>query len=99
MSGESFNPSEFVAKRGRLSGRVQGVGFRYFVYRRALEKDINGWVKNLFDGDVEVHIEGPLPQVEEIQQIIQNGPPMSKVIDASWQDVRVEGFQNFEITY
>lgn len=88
-----------VAKRGVLGGRVQGVGFRYFVYRRALEAGIKGWVKNLHNGDVEAHIEGSIELVDDFQQVIQQGPPLARIIEYNWNDVPVQGFHDFEITF
>ena len=50
-----------AARRYRLTGRVQGVGFRYFTYRSAQRLGVTGWVRNREDGDVEVHAEATEP--------------------------------------
>ena len=50
------------------SGRVQGVGFRYFVTRRAAELGITGFVRNTSDGRVEVRAEGPKPALETLEE-------------------------------
>jgi acylphosphatase len=98
MQNLNANPNP-LALRGVLSGRVQGVGFRYFVYRRALEADVKGWVKNIFNGDVEIHLEGSRERVYNLRNVVERGPAMANVIECRWKEVPVQGFQNFEITF
>jgi acylphosphatase len=70
------------------SGRVQGVGFRYFVTRRATELGITGFVRNTSDGRVEVRAEGPKSDLETLEQAVQSGPHLGSVteIDVRWMD-------------
>ena len=70
------------------SGRVQGVGFRYFVTRRAAELGITGVVRNTSDGRVEVRAEGPKSALETLQQAVQLGPHLGSVteMDVRWMD-------------
>lgn len=64
-----------------VSGRVQGVGFRYFVRNQASSLGLTGYVRNLENGDVEVVAEGPAEQVEALRQSLWKGPALSKVTD------------------
>jgi acylphosphatase len=67
------------AKRYVVSGRVQGVGFRYFVQRQAQALGLAGWVRNLPDGRVEAFIEGLPGQLARIETLLGEGPSMSRV--------------------
>jgi acylphosphatase len=68
-----------VARRLLISGRVQGVGFRYFVETRALAEGVHGWVRNLDDGRVEALIEGDRESVERVELAARRGPPLAQV--------------------
>lgn len=68
-----------IAKRCIVSGRVQGVGFRYFVQRQAQALGLAGWVRNLPDGRVEAFIEGSPSQLEQIEALLREGPSLSRV--------------------
>ena len=63
-----------VARRYVLSGRVQGVGFRYFTLASAAREGIHGWVRNLGDGTVEIAAEGEEEAVERFERSIRQGP-------------------------
>ena len=68
---------ERAAQHITISGRVQGVGFRPFVYRLAHQLDITGWVRNA-SGAVEIHAEGELPQLRRFSEALLNeAPPLS----------------------
>ena len=67
------------AKRYVVSGRVQGVGFRYFVQRQAQTLGLAGWVRNLPDGRVEAFIEGLPAQLAQIETLLGEGPSHSRV--------------------
>jgi len=62
-----------------ISGRVQGVGFRYFTYKTAKELGIKGWVKNLRDGTVETVFTGRPEDVKKMKEKLKVGPPSSRV--------------------
>jgi acylphosphatase len=64
-----------VAVRWTLSGRVQGVGFRYFVRGMAREVGVVGKVRNLPSGDVEMEVAGHPESVLELKRLVQQGPP------------------------
>jgi acylphosphatase len=88
-----------VAVHAFVEGRVQGVGFRFFVQRQALALGIKGWVRNLHGGaTVEVMAEGPRADLEMLLADLRRGPRMASVegVDASWQEA-AGAFQGFEI--
>jgi acylphosphatase len=62
-----------------IRGRVQGVGFRWFVHREASELDLRGWVRNTEDGEVEVVAAGELEDLNELRQSLRRGPRGSRV--------------------
>jgi len=70
-----------------VEGRVQGVGFRYATYQRALSYGLTGWVRNLPDGRLEAEFEGPRPVLEDILSWIQMGPRAAKVthVQVTWE--------------
>ncbi len=77
------------AKRLRavITGRVQGVAFRYFVCRCARELDLAGWVRNLADGGLEVVAEGDEAHLHKLVAELKQGPPMAWVqaVKVQWQ--------------
>lgn len=62
-----------------IQGRVQGVGFRWFVHREASELDLRGWVRNTEDGDVEVVAAGEPADLDELRLSLKQGPRGSRV--------------------
>ncbi|TBW34082.1 acylphosphatase [Siculibacillus lacustris] len=62
-----------------MSGRVQGVGFRAWLERRARERGLSGWVRNLRDGTVEAVFAGPAGPVDAIIDLCRSGPPHARV--------------------
>jgi len=68
-----------TSRRFVISGRVQGVGFRYFVQSAAVRESIRGWVKNLEDGRVETAAAGEPDAMERFERAIRQGPPASRV--------------------
>lgn len=62
-----------------VSGRVQGVGFRFHTRARALELNLRGWVQNLNDGRVEVLVRGNKSEMEAFQSWIACGPDSARV--------------------
>ncbi len=67
------------ARRVLVSGRVQGVGFRAFVARRARELGVSGFVRNLDDGRVEAVCAGEAAQVQALTEACRAGPPHARV--------------------
>jgi len=70
-----------------VRGQVQGVGFRYFVLRRARAAGLRGWVRNRADGSVECLAEGPRAPVERLLDELREGPRAAEVqdVEAAWQ--------------
>ena len=64
-----------------VSGRVQGVGYRYFVIEVAERLGLNGWVRNLADGRVEAQVEGEQESVDQLVSEMRAGPRLSHVTD------------------
>ena len=78
-----------IAKKFLLTGRVQGVGFRYFAERWASQLGICGYVKNLWDGSVEVYAIGDAVALEKLKLQLAEGPRSARVaaIDESDEPV------------
>ena len=62
-----------------ISGKVQGVGFRYWLQRLAIEKNICGWVKNKTSGNVEALIVGEEKEIQELIKLCEIGPGSAKI--------------------
>lgn len=90
-----MQPGDTRSIRGYVSGRVQGVGFRYFVQRVAHAEGLAGQVRNLADGRVEFYLQGPAAAVERALARIRRGPDYSRVSDmhiepVDWADDMIE---------
>jgi acylphosphatase len=74
--------------RGFVSGRVQGVAYRYFVQKSAGALSVSGWVRNLADGRVEVLAEGDKEALESFAERLREGPGMAVVegLDLRWEE-------------
>jgi acylphosphatase len=84
----------------KITGRVQGVGFRNFVQRRAAEFNIVGWVKNERDGSVLVMAQGDEKDVETFLEHLRIGPSMARVRKLEKSQVPgLEDFTDFRIRY
>jgi acylphosphatase len=70
-----------VARRILVSGRVQGVGFRWFAIERASLEGITGWVRNLPAGEVEVMAEGDAEAMDRFERALRQGPGRARVDD------------------
>jgi len=71
-----------------IKGRVQGVGFRAFVLEQALRLNLTGWVRNTWDGNVEVVAEGERPSLETLVSLLDPGPRGSFVesLNPEWSN-------------
>lgn len=84
MSGEANSERGREARRGFVvSGRVQGVGFRWSTARRAGDLGLRGTVRNRTDGTVEVHVAGDADAVERLRSWLEKGPRAARVDDLS----------------
>ena len=83
-----------------IEGRVQGVFFRDSTRREAIELGLCGWVKNRFDGSVEVVAEGPKEKVETLIAWCHHGPPIARVtkVHEIREDYTGE-FDSFKVTF
>ena len=80
-----------------VSGDVQGVGYRYTMLIVAREAGVSGWVRNRRDGTVEAEVEGTPEQLDEILAWMAEGPPGSRVTDATVADAAPQGDRGFEV--
>ncbi|MDX2100748.1 MAG: acylphosphatase [Leptolyngbyaceae cyanobacterium bins.59] len=79
-----------------ISGRVQGVGYRFTTCQVASERGLSGWVRNLTDGRVEAVFEGPEAQVSAMLRWCEQGPETAIVKNVKIEYGQVEGLQGFE---
>jgi acylphosphatase len=80
-----------------VTGRVQGVGFRDFVARRARALGLAGWVRNRSDGSVEVLAEGDASALEALRAACQGGPPAARVAEVAVVAAEPVGRAGFEL--
>ena len=73
-----------------ITGKVQGVGFRYWLYKTALRNNINGWVKNKISGEVEALLIGNDVEIDNLIKLCEKGPPSSKVTKIKVQNYQKE---------
>lgn len=87
------------SRRYIVEGRVQGVGFRYYVLRAARELGLSGHVRNLPDGSVEVEVAGPVEDLAALEQRLREGPPAARVTALRQQEIEATVGGRFEIAY
>ena len=80
-----------TARRFLISGRVQGVGFRWFAESAAARDGLHGWIRNLPDGRVEAHAEGDADALERFEGALRHGPPGARVDDVEVDAVMPTG--------
>ena len=81
-----------------ISGKVQGVGFRYWLRNEANQKNVYGWVKNKVSGEVEALFVGDDAKISDLIKLCKKGPPSSKVTKISVQNYQGEYLnKSFEI--
>ena len=89
-----------AAAKITVHGLVQGVGFRWFVEREANKLNLNGYVKNLPNGDVETEVEGDKGLIEELIKMLKIGNQTSHVtgVNVEWQEF-TNKYSSFNITF
>ena len=98
-AGDSREP-EPGAVHIRVSGRVQGVGFRYFIIRRGEAAGAVGYARNLGDGDVEIWAEGAPSALDAVEEAARRGPRGSRVKDVDVRPVEPRGtYRGFGVRY
>ncbi len=74
----------------RITGRVQGVSYRYYAYQQALRLGVSGWVRNKMNGSVEALIQGTAEQVSAMVEWCHHGSPMAVVDRVEEEPVPVD---------
>jgi acylphosphatase len=88
---------DLSARRYFVSGRVQGVGYRWFVQKNAAILRMGGYARNLDDGRVEVYAVGTPEQLNELSSLLWKGPRMSDVRTVDEMEAPLEKLREFEI--
>ncbi|MGL1935801.1 MAG: acylphosphatase [Fibrobacterales bacterium] len=84
----------------KVTGKVQGVSYRYATHQKATQLTLTGWVKNNPDGSVSIVARGTTEQLTSLYEWCQHGPPAAIVESvAITEQAPIEHFQSFEITY
>ena len=73
-----------------IAGKVQGVGFRYWLYKEAKQRNIDGWVKNKISGEVEALLIGNDAEINNLIKLCERGSPSSKVKKVKFQSYQKE---------
>jgi acylphosphatase len=88
---------EKSARRWFVRGRVQGVGYRYFAQKSALNLGLRGYTRNLDDGRVEVYAAGTAEQLDEYAGLLHQGPRWADVHGVTQEEAALERHTSFEI--
>ena len=86
-----------ICLHGYVSGKVQGVFFRRSTETEATRLDLDGWVRNLADGRVEVLVEGEEEAVRELAAWLESGPKKAKVTAVELQEHPLQGIAGFVV--
>lgn len=84
-----------------ISGRVQGVGFRFFAVNQASQYGVTGWVRNLMDGRVEIEAEGEMEKLRMFLEDVRRGPGAGHVsgVDEEWREIEAPRHRRFSVAY
>ena len=86
-----------ITRQYLVTGRVQGVGYRYFAQRAARDLNLSGWVRNRSDGAVECRASGPREALEDFEARLRRGPMLAEVrsveVTEAERSDKIEGFQ------
>jgi acylphosphatase len=93
-----MDPEELARLHAMIDGYVQGVSFRYFVTKVAINLGVTGWVRNRYDGSVEVLAEGTRSSLDKLLAELRKGPPSALVteLEHEWQAATKE-FRDFNV--
>jgi acylphosphatase len=86
-----------VARRFLISGRVQGVGYRYFAEQSAHATGVTGWARNLDNGSVEAYANGTAAQLDDFEARLRMGPRFAEVRSVEATDAAVLELSGFHI--
>ncbi len=89
-----------VRVRVIVKGIVQGVGYRYFAVKESVNFGLKGYVRNLYDGNVEVVAEGKREEIDKFILRLKKGPSMSRVIaiEVTWENYTGE-YKGFDVSF
>jgi acylphosphatase len=87
-----------TAVQVKVTGRVQGVAFRWDAQHQAEKLGVAGWVRNEPDGSVLAHVEGEVDAVNDMVVWLRTGPPAARVRDVAVREAAPTGAGSFEIT-
>jgi acylphosphatase len=87
------------AVQARVTGRVQGVSFRWYTQEQAARLGVRGWVRNEPDGSVLVHAEGAEEAVDALVDWCRQGPALARVGHVSVREAAPTGSSSFDVTY
>ena len=87
------------AVQARVTGRVQGVSFRWYTREQATALGVTGWVANEPDGSVLLHAEGEDDAVDALVQWCRTGPALAHVRDVAVRDAAASGAASFEVRH
>jgi len=88
-----------VALQVRVTGLVQGVFFRAWARDEAQALGVSGWIRNCSDGSVEALLEGEAEAIEELIDLLREGPPGAQVEDVEIEEADREGLSSFEVRH
>ena len=80
-----------LSRRYVISGRVQGVGFRFFAEAAAAAEGLHGWVRNLPDGRVEIAAEGGVESLDRFERRVRQGPRGARVDEVEVEHLTPDG--------
>jgi len=79
-----------IKKHIIIKGKVQGVGFRYWLYKAAVQRNINGWVRNKISAEVEAVLIGNDAEINNLIKLCKKGPASSEVVKVKVQNYQKE---------
>lgn len=82
-----------------VEGRVQGVGFRFFVHSIAIRYDLTGWVRNLYDGTVEMEVQGSTLGIEKFISDVKQGNRFVRVDELTMDEIPIKEESDFRVIY
>lgn len=89
-----------IRVRLRFTGRVQGVGFRYFAQMNAAQFYVTGWVKNMYDGSVTAEAQGTKKQIEDFIESMKHGHRFMRIDHVTAEECPLcEGEKDFKVKY
>ena len=96
----THNYTDYIRIKAQIFGRVQGVGFRGFAKRYGNALGLAGWVKNLYDGSIEIVAEGEKTKIEKYITLLEKGPTWARVDRITVSRFKFKGdLDSFHVKY